>query len=92
MRPQFAEAMPGNASLAQRKAPVTLTSKARRHPSGRVAATGSGTPGVPALFIRMVMLPSSPRTLSKQAETEPSSATSRLTGSAVQPREEIRSR
>src|SRR5215210_3962629 len=54
MRPQFAEAIPGSASLAQRKAPVTLTSKARLHPSGGVAATGSGTPGVPALFMRMV--------------------------------------
>src|SRR5215212_2352982 len=83
MRPQFAEAIPGNASLAQRKAPVTLTSKTLRHASGRVAATGRGTPGVPALFMRMVTLPSSARTLPKQAFTEASSATSRFTGRAV---------
>ena len=38
---------------------MTLTSKARRQLSGFVAATGSGTPGVPALFTRMVTSPSS---------------------------------
>src|SRR5215211_5801039 len=89
MRPQLAETMPGSASLAQRKAPVTFTSKVRRHPSGRVAATGRGTPGVPALFMRMVTSPSSARIFSKQDETETSSATSNLTGRAALPREEI---
>src|SRR5918998_4207618 len=89
MRPQFSATICNSASLAQRKAPVTFTSKTRRHASGSVAATGSGTPGVAALLIRIVTGPSSERTLSKPEATEVSSATSMTSGRAVPPPSEI---
>src|SRR5918997_6248907 len=89
MRPQFSEAICGSASLAQRNAPVTFTSKTWRHESGSMAATGSGTPGVPALLTRIVTAPSSEPTLSKPEATEASSVTSMTRGRAVPPRFEI---
>ena len=65
---------------SQQKVPVTLTSKTRRHCAASMAATGSGTPGVPALLTRMVMGPSSARALSKPEATESSSETSTTSG------------
>src|SRR4028118_413270 len=52
MRPHSAEAMRGITSLAQRKAPVTFTSKTRRQSESSVWLTGRGTPGVPAVARR----------------------------------------